>query len=121
MDNWDKRVQATVFVWLAVGLAVGLSGLNNPANGNTVVVAAIMATVAFLSTAVIWVLGGEGGQVTRKAKRRAGDDARLAALLHLLDENERDSLKQQLLSDLAADGEMLSLGDLLATQRRDSN
>lgn len=122
MDNWDKRAQATVFIWLAFGIAIGLTGLSNPVNGNTIGLVLIASIAAFLGTTLVWVLGSErfsGLASTEKAKRDARSDpgdARMALLVQLMDEDERKNLKRRLVDELRADGETLPLADLLASQ-----
>jgi hypothetical protein len=119
MDNWDKRAQATVFIWLAIGIAIGLSGFNNPVNGNTIGLVAIAAFTAFLSTVTVWLLGRERELPADKAKRdmrSETSDPRLALLVQLMGEDEREILKRRLVDDLRADGETLPLADLLTAQ-----
>lgn len=122
MDNWDKRVQATLFIWLAFGIAIGLTGINNPVNGNTIGLVLIASIAAFLATTLVWVLGSERfsrPELSEKAKRDTRnntEDARLALLVQLMDEDERQSFKRRLVDDLRADGEALPLADLLASQ-----
>ncbi len=86
--------------------------------------------LAFLSTLVFGLVAGltqidriskerKATSQQKKAKRGmpdASQDARLALLLALLSEEERESIKTRLLDDLAADGEALSLAELLAAQ-----
>jgi hypothetical protein len=122
MDNWDKRVQATVFIWLAFAVAVGLSSVNNPVNGNTIGLVAIAAITAFLGTLTVWLLGRDHEIPADKAKREIRSDTsdpRLALLAQLLGEDERELLKRRLVDDLRADGETLPLADLLAAQDRE--
>jgi hypothetical protein len=52
-----------------------------------------------------------------KAKRDSGQDARLALLLELLDEDERQALKRRLVDDLSGDGETISLAQLLDAEQ----
>jgi hypothetical protein len=88
---------------------------------------------AFGSTVAIWlVLALDRSEQTvarerEKAKRTGASgetgDQRLALLLALMDEDQKEALRQRLVDDLSADGEAISLADLLgspdgARQRR---
>jgi len=88
---------------------------------NSQLITSIAVLAAFGSTLSLWLVWGLNtieqqklvAQEQSKAKRSGGDDARLALLLALLTDEERRALKQRLLDDLAADGEAVSLADLL--------
>ncbi len=128
MDNWDKRVQAITVIWGAFAGAVGLSGLGAGLSGtfNIYVLGVVLvaALAALIATAVVWVtesdayLARQSARASGKAKREPGQDhdARTLLLAQLLDEDEREALKRELLADLRSDGEMMSLADLLTTQ-----
>lgn len=128
MDNWDKRVQAIAVIWGAFAGAVGLSGLGAGMTGSFNIyvlgVALVAALAALIATAVVWVttsdahLARQAARASGKAKRAPGQDydARTLLLAQLLDEDERQALKHELLADLRADGELMSLADLLTTQ-----
>jgi hypothetical protein len=88
---------------------------------------------AFGSTVSIWlVLALDRSEQTvarerEKAKRTGANseasDQRLALLLALMDEDQKEALRQRLVEELSADGEAISLADLLgssdgARQRR---
>ena len=88
---------------------------------------------AFGSTVSIWlVLALDRSEQTvarerEKAKRTGasseGNDQRLALLLALMDEDQKEALRQRLVDELSADGEAISLAELLgspdgARQRR---
>jgi len=110
----------TGVIWLSVG-AVSLF------NGNEFVraVATLLALVATLTVWTLWALNeyGIGTEVTpgEKAKRAAdgGEDPRLALLLSLFTPDERDTLRARLTNDLEAEGESVSLADLLGADARD--
>ena len=107
------RIILTVIIWMALGgiatIALGTAHMSNGIDANAItIIAMVMATI---STIAIW-LGPElvnsrraGSQShyisggSEKAKRGAGnvsDDGRLAMLLELMDEDERQALKQRL-------------------------
>jgi len=81
------------------------------------------AMIAFLATIALWITWGftqfdsESPESGEKAKRQAGEDARVALLLELMDEDERRALKQRLMDELSGDGEAVSLADLLAADK----
>jgi len=116
---------ASLAIWFCVGMvdvATSSSGATNAA-----------AVLAFLCTMSIWLvwglaqidqlhMGGSQSSEQEKAKRSPADngDARVALLLSLLDDDERQALKQRLVDDLGADGEAVPLADLLAEQEENS-
>jgi hypothetical protein len=129
MDNWDKRVQGTVFVWIAFAVAVGMTNISGQIDSNNVVITLIAAIAAFVTTAAIWSFasdqahGGDALRDAEKAKRSeptTAGDLRLALLLQLMDEDERRALKRRIVDDLSADGEAISLADLLAAEEGDA-
>ncbi len=82
---------------------------------------------AFGSTVALWLVLGfytidhqpqPGANHAEKAKRQGDEDARLALLLQMLDDDERRALKQRLMDQLGGDGEMVPLADLLADEQR---
>ncbi len=83
------------------------------------------ALIAFLGSIALWITWGftqfdtskDEPASGEKAKRQAGEDARVALLLELLDEDERRALKQRLVDELSSDGEAVSLADLLAAEK----
>jgi hypothetical protein len=106
---------STLFIWLtAIGVAV-ISADHTYTNG--------AVALAFLSTVTLWLVAGlklideKLPPAREKAKRDAGDDARLALLLDLMDEDERQALKQRLMDDLGGDGESISLAQLLDAEQ----
>ncbi len=103
----------TILIWVGMGMVEALT--------NSQLITSIAVLAAFGSTLSLWLVWGLNtieqqklvAQEQSKAKRSGGDDARLALLLALLTDEERRALKQRLLDDLAADGEAVSLADLL--------
>lgn len=78
--------------------------------------------VSFGATVALWLVLGleaigqkpqERPQAWQKTKRGADDDARLALLLQMLDEDERQALRYRLMDQIGGDGEVVSLAALL--------
>ena len=75
----------------------------------------------------LWALDEYGisvdGTPHEKAKRviSGDEDARFGLLLSLLTPDERDALKSRLAEELNAEGEIVSLADLLAEQASNDN
>jgi hypothetical protein len=105
---------ATVVIWAAALLLRLIAGA-----GSDLIDFALV--FAFGSTAALWLAWAfqsldalNKASQQGKAKREAPeDDTRLALLLQMLDEDEREALKQRLRDELSADGEAIALGDLL--------
>lgn len=117
---------ATGITWISVAV-IGMITASEFVNG----VAAILALIATVTIWTMWALDYYGisvdgtGQTTRqaaeieKAKRESAlpSDDRMALLLSLLTPDERDSVRARLVDEMEADGEIVSLADLLAEQR----
>lgn len=106
---------STLFIWLtAIAVAV-ISTEPTYTNG--------AVGLAFLSTVTLWLVAGlklideKLPPAREKAKRDSGNDARLALLLELMDEDERQALKRRLMDDLSGDGESISLAQLLDAEQ----
>lgn len=105
-------------IWIGVGMAY--------ATGVDAIFTAA-AILAFLGSMALWLVFGldqigvmtdETGHL-EKAKRDStsgGEGARLALMLSLMTPDERGALKARLAEELRADGETLTLADLLAEQ-----
>ncbi|WP_119065638.1 hypothetical protein [Aggregatilinea lenta] len=124
MDRWQSfffSILASIFVWVAV-FAAKLVG----ANDGMLSFAIFAAFGGNLAIWLVWVFTVYGdkpneGVSAEKAKRTAPtqaapDDARVALLLQLMDDEDRRELKRRLMDDLTADGESVALADLLAAQ-----
>lgn len=105
----------------SLGLWLGVVFVSVVASSDMTDFAAMMA---FLATGALWLIWGlsmiddkSSSETQEKAKRQPGEDARLALLLQLMDEDERQTLKQRLADELSADGEAISLAELLAAGR----
>ncbi len=124
MDRWQSfffSILASIFVWsIVVGakLVTNDSGLIGFAS-----VAAIGGNLAIWLVWIFTIYGDKPAEPTEaeKAKRTAPtqaapEDARIALLLQLMDDEDRRELKRRLMDDLSADGESVALADLLAAQ-----
>ncbi|HVO68769.1 MAG TPA: hypothetical protein VMT24_01915 [Aggregatilineaceae bacterium] len=111
---------ATCIIWLSV-LVVGRVDDAEFVRG----VALILALISTMTIWSMWALNEYGinvdGTPREKAKRDvdSGEDPRLALLLSLFTPDERDALRSRLVDELQADGEAVSLVDLLAQQEQD--
>jgi hypothetical protein len=110
-------VVATLALWFSVAMMEKVT--NNPNLTNFAAIGALVATIGLW---MVWGLSNIGDEhreskdQLEKAKRQPAEDNRLALLLELLDEGERQALKRRLADDLRADGEAVSLAELLASQ-----
>ena len=124
MENLDKRIQATLIIWVAVAATLGMSGMGDASNFSDEIITIVLAGAAFLSTTAIWFLGRDSAvsnkiapSETEKAKNDSTrEDARVRLLLDLMDDDQKAALRQQLMDDLNSDGESVSLSDLLADE-----
>lgn len=121
MDRWQtflRTLFASVFLWLGV-VAAKLVGADEGMFGFTVF-AAFGGNVALWLVWAFTVYGDseDEGAASEKAKRGAErpDDARIRLLLELMDEDDRRALKQRLMDEVTADGEVVPLAELLAAQ-----
>jgi hypothetical protein len=121
MRIWAKLVLALLsmfVIWFGVGMMQAAVGPDR-------VAVEAAALFAFLSTLGVWLalvlpvlLRREATSAPGKAKRHAdsGEDARLSLLIALMSEEERRAVRERLEGELGADGEAISLADLLAAQ-----
>jgi hypothetical protein len=125
LKNVRTLLIATGIIWLCV-VVVGVIESADFVRG----VGAILALIATITIWSMWALDEYGinvdGTATRepkKAKRDtgSGEDARLDLLLSLLTPDQRDALVARLAEDLNADGEAVSLADLLAEQKQNDS
>lgn len=115
LNHFLSAALCSVFIWLSV-VAVRIVG-------DSAKLTSFAVMLAFLGTLAIWIVMGlaQAENVNKpgqeKTKRdSANGDARLALLLSLLGEDERQSIKQRLMDGLGADGETVSLAELLAAE-----
>lgn len=124
MDNWDKRAQGTAVVWMLVTAITAIVTFGGSSSDNDWILITLLIA-AGISTATIWLFGseeiyksGREHEYGEKAKRQGADhyDPRAALLMDLLDAEEKEELKRRLMDDLSADGDALSLNELLSEQ-----
>lgn len=125
-----SRTIITVVMWLVMG-AISFFALASSVfieDWAVVVLTLVPLVMAVIGTAFVWDVGGSADDEAQhsaqseKAKRQAGDD-RVRMLLELMDDDEREALKQQLRaqmlrgdsgSRLGQDGELpVNFADLL--------
>lgn len=125
MDQYRRfgaLVIATAVAWMSVILVAAIVHVD--------LVVGAAALIAVLATVTIWSLWGldayglsvDGTPREREKPKRepAEEDARLALLLSMLTPDERNALQTRLTEGLTADGESVSLADLLADQESDT-
>jgi len=106
---------STLFIWLTVIGVAAISTNHTYTNG--------AVALAFLSTVTLWLVAGlklideKLPPAHEKVKRDSATDARLALLLELLGEDERQALKRRLIDNLGGDGEAISLAQLLDAEQ----
>jgi hypothetical protein len=139
-NTW--RIILMVVVWIALGSiaasAIGAAHLSGNIDANAItIIAMVMATVSTIAIWLgpEWVTARRGGSQTHyisgeweKAKRGANnlpEDSRLALLLELMDEDERQAFKERLQRQvldeayLTDDGEIAYRGQSLKTLLED--
>jgi hypothetical protein len=123
LGSLGVNLVATFFIWLAAGMVDVVTGESGAAR-DAIMIITILA--AFGGTAALWLIWAltdysqHTSPASEKSKRHAGnEDARLALLLELMGEDERQALKQRLTDELSDDGESISLAQLLAAQKDD--
>lgn len=116
--RFGMMLVATLVIWMGVSMmnvVTASSGMTKFA-----------ALLAFLTTIALWLVWGLSGLAPKqqaakeKSKRNSAEDARLALLLELMDEEDRQALKQRLMDEIGGDGEVLSLSDLLDAEKKHS-
>lgn len=119
LENMIPVFAATVVGWLCVAVVV-LLNIGAFVTGAAV----ILALITTMTIWTMWALDQYGlmddspSHEREKAKRddAGSGDARAALLLSLLTPDEREALKSRLADELSADGEAVSLADLLDDQ-----
>jgi hypothetical protein len=120
MDTFWKMV-TTITAWiLLAGISITALIVSGDArfSGDVTAVTLMPLIIGFLVTLVVWVGGDSKGQARpadyEKAKRQPGDaNTKLALLLELMDDDEREAfketLKRRVLDDMTSgDGELLA-------------
>ncbi|HEX3052360.1 MAG TPA: hypothetical protein VHP83_16990 [Aggregatilineaceae bacterium] len=119
------NVIASFFIWVTMGLVALIASDND----------AIMkiGMLASLGTCLIlWMVWGlnqieddkthAADEKAKRAQANENPNSRLALLLELMDDGERQQLKQRLIEEMQSnDGESVALADLLAAQNSRSH
>jgi hypothetical protein len=114
MNADEGKVLVTLVIWISLAIAIGVSVLSM--EGDVAMgVAAILGIAGTATTHNIWKYGA--GAETGKAKREVHEDTRLKLLIELLDDEDRQRLKHRLMNELQADGELVSVEELLGNHR----
>ena len=123
LNSLGVNLVATFFIWMAVAIVDGITGEGIPSRDAIMIITTLAAFGLSAALWLIWALtdySQRTSPASEKSKRHAGnDDARLALLLELMSEDERQALKQRLADELGGDGEAVSLAQLLAAQKHD--
>ena len=123
LNSLGVNLVATFFIWIAVAIVDGITGEGIPSRDAIMIITTLAAFGLSAALWLIWALtdySQRTSPASEKSKRHAGnDDARLALLLELMSEDERQALKQRLADELGGDGEAVSLAQLLAAQKHD--
>jgi hypothetical protein len=120
LSSLGVNLVATFFMWLVVGLADVVTRSGGVGRDPIMTITILTAVGLSATLWLVWALSYDRKAPTaaEKSKRHTGsEDARLALLLELMDDDERETLKQRLADDLSADGETISLAQLLAAQK----
>ncbi|MBI5958160.1 MAG: hypothetical protein HY866_05475 [Chloroflexi bacterium] len=119
--RWNSLIAnsiATVVMWGGALVSSVVMG----ADGAISILAGMTALGGSAALWIVWALSAldskPAEESQEKAKRSAPEDTRLALLLQLMSEDERQALKQRLADELGSDGENVSLAELLAVQNR---
>lgn len=110
----------TLLIWFSVGVVTIATG--NTEIQNVAIILAFLTTLTFGLIAglnqieSLKVSGNASPQEKAKRDAAAAHDARMDLLLSLLNEGEREALKERLIGDVTGDGEALTLAELLAAQ-----
>jgi type VI protein secretion system component VasK len=130
--KWGKTVSrlkslgvgivATLFMWLAVALTDAATGQGIPGRDAIMFIAILTAFGLSVTLWLVWALTDYSKKApppaAEKSKRHTeSEDTRLALLLELMNEDERQALKQRLTDGLSGDGEAISLAQLLAAHK----
>ena len=135
MGEYLFRGVATIFIWMMVaGISITTIMQSNygiqSGEGIVIIMSMIVGAIA---TGAIWKNSGNSSQEPQNAQQRlekakrgaASGNSKLALLMEMMDDNEReafkDTLKQRLLDEAvygSSDGESLSLETLLEEEAR---
>jgi hypothetical protein len=108
---------ATLVSWVTIGLVVAVTEPGAFVRDAVIVIAVLTTAVMWASWGATASSGNHSAAIeSEKAKRRAGNDASVALLLELLNDDERREIKERLFDHLQTDGEMSSLAELVGDQ-----
>lgn len=111
MEEVEAKAMATVVTWLILGGIIISAMLAAELDSITLLILAMMLLLAALGTTqFIWT--HRLSEDTKRKNESTQQDNRLALLVELMDEDEREQLKHRLMNELEGDGEVLSLEDL---------
>jgi hypothetical protein len=119
------NIVATLFMWVAVALTDTATGQGIPGRDAIMFIAILTAFGLSVTLWLVWALTDYSQKTppaAEKSKRHAeSEDARMALLLELMGEDERQALKQRLVDGLSSDGEAVSLAQLLDAQKNEKS
>jgi hypothetical protein len=123
LSSLGANLVATFFIWIAAAMVDEITGQGGAGRDAIMIIANLTAFGLTVMLWLIWALtdySQKAPPAAEKSKHRAGsEDARLALLLELMDDDERLALKQRLADELSGDGEAISLAQLLAAQKNE--
>ncbi len=114
-----ERIAATLIIWSVVLISIIMITIGEAYNLSGTVMFLMVAIAAAVSTEKIWESkSSDKPEHAEKSKRHSNDDQRVDLLLRLMDDYEKQALKERLLDDLNTDGEMVSLDELLKANHK---
>jgi hypothetical protein len=120
MFNKFKSLMMMIIATLGLWFGVAMMDVVTSSDPGLIDFAAVMALLATVALWLVWGLANienKPRETREKAKRKPAEDARLALLLELMDEDSRQRLQQRLADELSSDGEVVSLAQLLGAQK----
>lgn len=114
-----ERVAATLIIWSVVVISIVMITIGDAYNFVGAFMFFMVAIAALIGTEKIWESrSNSGDEQSEKRKRNEPDDQRVDLLLRLMDDYDKQALKERLLDELSSDGELIALEDLLRTKDR---
>jgi type VI protein secretion system component VasK len=116
------NVIASVFIFITLAVIDSITH-----SGWLIDLSVLTALGAIVAMWLVWALNQLGPSASsqqhqevktekRKREEPSSNDARLALLLQLMDDNERQALKKRLINEMDSDGEAVPLSALLDNQ-----
>ena len=119
-NNEDTKYVGIGLIWIGAGIGIGLTNIDNPNLGIFhaiislgIILGAIIATVVILN-------GADFGKMKRQNQSDTGD-AYSNLLLQLMTDEERQSMRQRLINNVANDGELFSPDEAEAEKQFNSH